>query len=48
MGLAKQAGVLSVWCDFPKEGYSELYEKLVKISHWKDEDFKQEMLNKEE
>lgn len=43
--MAKQAGVYSVWVDIPVQN-SELYSKLVKISHWTKEDFDQEKKNK--
>ncbi|MDF2655301.1 MAG: putative hydrolase superfamily [Bacillota bacterium] len=36
--MAKQAGITSVWCNYPVDN-SELYKKLVAISHWKEEDF---------
>lgn len=42
MLMAKKAGVRSVWCHIPDEKGAELYEKLVRISHWSEEDFLRE------
>ena len=44
MLMAKQAGVHSVWVDIPAE--QGLYQKLVKISHWTQEDFQNDEHNK--
>ncbi|MBD5450602.1 MAG: HAD family hydrolase [Lachnospiraceae bacterium] len=48
MLMAKQAGVVSIWCDYPKDDIAELYSKLVAISHWNEQDFKQEEKYKNE
>lgn len=48
MLMAKQAGVLSIWCDYPKYNNEELYSKLVAISHWTKEDFELEEQYKNE
>ncbi len=42
MMMAKQAGITSIWCDFPRDDIRDLYSKLVAISHWKEEDFQRE------
>lgn len=39
MLMAKQAGVISVWCDYAKDDIQELYGKLVAVSHWTENDF---------
>ena len=36
MMMAKQAGITSIWCDFPRDDIRDLYSKLVAISHWKE------------
>lgn len=48
MLMAKQAGITSIWCDFPKDNIENLYSKLVAISHWKAEDFQREQQYKNE
>lgn len=48
MLMAKQAGITSIWCDFPRDDVQELYSKLVAISHWKEEDFQLEQQYKNE
>lgn len=48
MLMAKQAGITSIWCDFPRENIGDLYSKLVAISHWKEEDFQREQQYKNE
>lgn len=48
MLMAKQAGITTIWCDFPKENFSDLYGKLVAVSHWRDQDFQQEQQYKHE
>lgn len=39
MLMAKQAGIISVWCDFPRDDIRDLYSKLVTISHWKEKGY---------
>lgn len=46
MLMAKNAGVIAVWCNIPQEDAKNLYDKLVRISHWNSEDFEQERKNK--
>lgn len=48
MLMAKQAGVVSIWCDFFRRDFRDLYNKLVKISHWTEKDFQQEARYKQE
>lgn len=48
MMMAKQAGITSIWCDFPRDDIRDLYSKLVAISHWKEEDFQREQQYKNE
>lgn len=48
MLMAKQAGVVSIWCDFQRDDIAELYSKLVAISHWNEQDFQQEQKYKDE
>lgn len=48
MLMAKQAGMISIWCDYPQNNFRELYDKLVAISHWTDEDFQCEAQYKKE
>lgn len=48
MLMAKQAGVTSIWCDFPRDDAQDLYSKLVDISHWKEQDFQLEQQYKNE
>ena len=48
MMMAKQAGIISIWCDFSRDDTKELYSKLVAISHWTEEDFQQEQRYKNE
>lgn len=48
MLMAKQAGITSIWCDFPRDGIQDLYSKLVDISHWKEQDFQLEQQYKDE
>lgn len=45
MLMAKQAGVYSAWIDIPVAD-SELYSKLVAISHWTEDDFLADERNK--
>ncbi|MDE6252349.1 MAG: HAD-IA family hydrolase [Lachnospiraceae bacterium] len=42
MLMAKQAGVLSVWCNYQQKDVADLYKKLVTISHWTEQDFQRE------
>lgn len=42
MLMAKQAGILSVWCNYQQEDIGDLYKKLVAISHWTEQDFQKE------
>jgi len=44
--MAKRAGVFSVWCSIPQDDTKDLYNQLVAISHWTEEDFEQEKANK--
>jgi len=44
--MAKRAGVFSVWCNIPQDNIKDLYNQLVAISHWSEEDFEQEKANK--
>jgi len=44
--MAKRAGVFSVWCDIPQGDNRGLYQQLVAISHWTEDDFEQEKANK--
>lgn len=39
MLMAKQAGIISIWCDFPRDDFRDLYNKLIAISHWNEQDF---------
>ncbi|MCM1134316.1 MAG: HAD family hydrolase [Clostridium sp.] len=48
MLMAKKAGVRSVWCHVPNDNPPDLYEKLVRISHWSQEDFSREEQYKRE
>lgn len=48
MLMAKQAGIISIWCDFPRDDIRDLYSKLVAISHWKEQDFQLEQQYKNE
>ncbi len=48
MLMAKKAGVCSVWCHIPNGNPPELYEKLMKISHWSKEDCEREEQYKRE
>lgn len=48
MLMAKQAGITSIWCNFPRDGIQDLYSKLVDISHWKEQDFQLEQQYKDE
>lgn len=48
MLMAKQAGITSIWCNFPRDGIQDLYSKLVDISHWKEQDFQLEQQYKNE
>lgn len=48
MLMAKQAGIMSIWCDYPRDDMQDLYSKLVAISHWKDQDFQLEQQYKKE
>lgn len=42
MLMAKQAGILSVWCNYQQKDVVDLYKKLVAISHWTEQDFQRE------
>ncbi len=42
MLMAKQAGILSVWCNYQQKDVADLYKKLVAISHWTEQDFQRE------
>lgn len=42
MLMAKQAGITSIWCNFQHDNSQELYNKLVAISHWSEQDFQNE------
>lgn len=42
MLMAKQAEIISIWCDYPQKNVQELYSKLVSISHWTLQDFQNE------
>ena len=48
MLMAKQAGIMSIWCDFPRDDIQDLYSKLIDISHWKERDFQLEQQYKNE
>lgn len=48
MLMAKQAGLLSVWCNYQQKDIAELYKKLVAISHWTEQDFQREEQYKQE
>lgn len=48
MLMAKQAGILSIWCDFPRDDAQDLYSRLVAVSHWKEQDFQSERQYKNE
>lgn len=48
MLMAKQAGVISIWCEYPNDNIKKLYDKLVAISHWTKQDFQNEELYKHE
>lgn len=48
MLMAKDAGAISVWCNYPKADIQDLYSKLVAVSHWKNEDFQREEQYKNE
>ena len=48
MLMAKQAGITSIWCDFPRDDIQDLYSKLVAISHWTEKDFQLEQQYKNE
>lgn len=48
MLMAKQAGIISIWCDYPRSDIQDLYNKLVAISHWKNQDFQLEQRYKNE
>ena len=48
MLMAKKAGVLSVWCNISADDTKDLYDKLVRISHWSAEDFEQEQKNRKQ
>lgn len=45
--MALKAGITAVWINY-KENNFELYQKLVKISHWNEEDFNKEIELKQE
>lgn len=42
MYMAKMAGLLSVWAKYGTNHQNDLYEKLVRISHWTEEDIERE------
>lgn len=48
MLMAKYAGVTSIWCNFQNANGKELYDKLVAISHWSEQDFQNEAKYKDE
>jgi len=48
MLMAKYAGVQSIWCNFQKSNGKKLYDKLVAISHWSNQDFQNEEKYKNE
>lgn len=48
MLMARKAGVHSVWCHIPNDNPPELYEKLMRISHWSEEDCDREAQYKKE
>ena len=45
--MAKQAGIVSVWANYPKEK-NNYYDMLVDITSWTDEDFAREVELKKE
>jgi phosphoglycolate phosphatase len=43
MLMAKQAGVLAIWAQYGTNVSESHYKKLVRISHWSDEDIEREV-----